>query len=69
MRKLLAIWNIIMADKWAVFTFEEAPDNPEWLTAPYFRWNISKKDESFFWLIKDKISHIEKYEENESNNN
>jgi hypothetical protein len=71
MRKLCAIWQILFADKWAVFTYEEAPDDPEWMTAPYFRWNISQKfkeDENFFQLIKDKISHIEKYEEHESNN-
>lgn len=71
MRKLQAIWQILFADKWAVFTYEEAPDDAEWMTAPYFRWNISQKfkeDENFFQLIKDKISHIEKYEENESNN-
>lgn len=72
MRKLRAVWQILFADKWAVFTFEEAPNDPEWLTAPYFRWNIShkfKEDENFYQLIKNKISHIENYEEHESNNN
>lgn len=65
MRKLRVIWQILFADKWAVFTFEEAPDDPEWLTAPYFRWNIShksKEDANFFQLIKNKLRDIEKYE-------
>lgn len=28
MRKLQAIWRILFADKWAVFTFEEAAPDP-----------------------------------------
>lgn len=32
MNKLLAIWKIIWSDQYAVFTFEEAMPNPEWLT-------------------------------------
>ena len=48
MRKLRAIWNIIKANKWAVFTYEEAPNDPEWATFPFFRWNVSEKDLGFF---------------------
>lgn len=36
MKKLAAIWQLIKSDKYALFTYEDAPDNPEWLTAPYF---------------------------------
>lgn len=50
MRKLRAIWNIIKANKWAVFTYEEAPNDPEWATFPFFRWNVSEKDLGFFRL-------------------
>ena len=44
MRKLKAIWQILFADQWAVFTFEEAAPNPTWLKVPNFRWNISDVD-------------------------
>ena len=50
MRKLRAIWNIIKANKWAVFTYEEAHNDPEWATFPFFRWNVSEKDLGFFRL-------------------
>lgn len=40
MRKLSVIWQILFSDKWAVFTFNDVPEDPEKLTAPYFKWNI-----------------------------
>lgn len=43
MRKIKAMIQILFADKWAVFTYEDAPENSEWQTAPTFRWNISHK--------------------------
>lgn len=55
MRKLRAIWNIIKANKWAVFTYEEAPNDPEWATFPFFRWNVSEKDLGFFSTYKRTI--------------
>ncbi|MGN1216926.1 MAG: hypothetical protein ACI4TD_03005 [Phocaeicola sp.] len=64
MRKLRAIWQILFADKWAVFTFENAPEDPEWLTAPYFKWNISHKDLYFIDLIKQRIQIIIESEAN-----
>lgn len=39
--KLKAIWQIIFADKIAVFTWKEATPNPEWLTVPTFSWRLS----------------------------
>lgn len=60
MRKLFAIWRILCADKFALFTFENVPDNPEWQTAPYFRWRLSHDDEYFIQLIKNVLSSIEK---------
>lgn len=71
MRKLCAIWQILFADKWAVFTYEHVPEDPEYMTADYFRWNIShkaKEADNFYQLIKDKINDIEEYEKHESNN-
>ncbi len=61
MRKLLAIWRILWANQYAVFTFEEAAPDPIWLTVPTFRWIISKnwKESHFFWFIKERIRHIE----------
>ena len=59
MRKLKAIWQILFADQWAVFTFEEAAPNPTWLKVPNFRWNISDNDSTFFWYIKQRIKAIE----------
>lgn len=59
MKKLLAIWRIIKADKWAVFTFEETAPDPTWLKVPNFFWNISNKDEDFFWFIKQRLKNIE----------
>lgn len=63
MNKLLAIWRIIWSDQYAVFTFEEAAPNPEWLTAPIFRWIVSKnwKDNYFFLFIRQRLTNIEKY--------
>lgn len=61
MRKLQAIWQILFADKWAVFTYEEAPNDPEWATFPTFRWNVSEKEPGFFRLIKERLFSIEKY--------
>ena len=60
MKKLKAILQIIFADKWAVFTYENVIEDSEKMTAPYFKWNISEKCDYFFNLIKDKISDIEK---------
>lgn len=60
MRKLKVILQILWADKWAVFTYEEVPEDPEFVTAPYFRWCVSSKDSGFHRLIKDKITQIEK---------
>ena len=39
--KLKAIWQIIFADKIAVFTWKEAAPDPEWLTVPTFSWIFS----------------------------
>lgn len=58
MRKLRAIWNIIKANKWAVFTYENVPEDPEFITAPYFRWNISCKDDTFFGYIRQILNSI-----------
>lgn len=58
MRKLKAIWQLLWADKWAVFTYENAPENDEWVIAPYFRWNILHKDWYFIDLIKQRIQNI-----------
>ncbi len=41
MNKLKAIWQIIFADKIAVFTWKEAAPDPEWLTVPTFSWRLS----------------------------
>lgn len=61
MRKIKAMIQILFADKWAVFTYEDAPENSEWQTAPTFRWNISHKSREFFQLIKDRLHNIETY--------
>ncbi len=63
MKKLLAIWRIIWSDQYAVFTFEEAAPDPEWLTVPTFRWIVSKnwRDNHFFWFIRERLTNIEKY--------
>lgn len=53
------------------FTYEHVPEDPEYMTADYFRWNIShkaKEADNFYQLIKDKINDIEEYEKHESNN-
>lgn len=61
--KLLAIWRILCSDQYAVFTFEEASPNPEWLTVPTFRWIVSKnwRDNHFFAFIQERLTNIEKY--------
>ena len=60
MKKLFAIWRILCADKFALFTLEDIPDDPEWQTAPYFIWRLSHDDEYFIQLIKHVLSNIEK---------
>ena len=64
MRKLKAIWQLLWADKWAVFTYENATENDEWVTAPYFRWNLSDKDSYFLELTQKRIECIIKYTSN-----
>lgn len=66
MRKLRAIWNILRADKWAVFTYEEAPEDSEWFTAPTFRWNVSEKCMYFFRLIRERLYCMEEFESKET---
>lgn len=61
MRKLRAIWNIIKADKWALFTYEETPEDAVWANFPFFRWNISEKCDYFFRLIKERLYSIDNY--------
>ena len=61
MRKIKAMIQILFADKWAVFTYEDAPENSEWQTAPTFRWNISHKSREFFRIIKDRLHSVETY--------
>ena len=61
MAKLQAIIQILFADKFAVFTFEDAAPNPTWLKVPNFRWHISHNDKTFFWFIKQRIKKIEVY--------
>ncbi len=61
MAKLQAILQILFADKFAVFTFEDAAPDPTWLKVPNFRWHISHNDNSFFWFIKQRIRNIEEY--------
>ena len=51
MRKLRAIWQLIKADKWALFTYENAPEDPVWATFPFFRWNISEKCDTILSTI------------------
>lgn len=41
MNKLKAIWQIIFANKIAVFTWKEAAPDPTWLTVPTFSWRLS----------------------------
>ena len=61
MRKLRAIWQLIKSDKWALFTYEEAPEDEVWATFPFFRWNISEKCDYFFRLIKERLYSIDNY--------
>lgn len=62
MNKIKAIISILFADKWAVFTYNEAPEDPVWATFPVFQWNISEKCDYFFRLIKDRLRNIENYD-------
>lgn len=63
MSKLLAIWRILWADHYAVFTFEDAAPDPTWLTVPTFRWIVCKtwKECDLFWFIRQRLTSIEKY--------
>lgn len=55
MKKLQAIWQLIKSDKFALFTYEDVQEDPEWMTAPYFRWNLSSDDKNFIDLILARI--------------
>lgn len=50
MRKLRAIWNIIKANKWAVFTYEEAPMILNGLHSHFFDGMYQRKIWAFFDL-------------------
>ncbi len=65
MNKLRAIWKILWAQQYAVFSFKEAAPDPIWLTVPTFSWAISKnwKENHFFWFIRERLKSIEKSEE------
>lgn len=59
MNKLRAIWQIIIADKIAVFTWREAAPDPIWLTAPTFSWVFSNNWEVVdLGYIKRKVDDI-----------
>lgn len=51
----------------AVFTYEEAPEDPVWATFPVFRWHISEKCDYFFKLIKERLWSIENYDSSLNN--
>lgn len=63
MNKLRAIWKILWAQQYAVFSFKEAAPNPTWLTVPTFSWIVSKnwKENYFFNFIRERLDNIEKY--------
>nr|DAX61630.1 MAG TPA: hypothetical protein [Caudoviricetes sp.] len=58
MRKLSAIWRILWADEFAVFTLQDCKSRPGWLGAPNFFWIISHEDSTFFWYIKERMKTI-----------
>ena len=58
MRKLPAIWRILWADEFAVFTLQDYMSRPGWLGAPNFFWIISHEDSTFFWYIKERMKTI-----------
>lgn len=61
MNKIKAIWKIIWAQQYAVFSMREAAPNPTWLTVPTFSWIISKnwEENHFFWFIRERLKNIE----------
>ena len=63
MSKLIAIWKILWAHQYAVFTYKEAAPDPTWLTVPTFSWVVSKnwRENHFFWFIRERLTNIEKY--------
>ena len=65
MKKLRAILDLLMADKYALFTYEEAQEKPELQTAPTFKWTISHKSKELFNLIKCRLHIIETHNEME----
>lgn len=58
MKKLSAIWRILWADEFAVFTLQDHKPEPGWLGAPNFFWIISHVDSMFFWYIKERVRTI-----------
>ncbi|MBQ7018657.1 MAG: hypothetical protein IJN06_06610 [Bacteroidales bacterium] len=64
MRKLKAIWQLLWADKWAVFSFEDYAPNPAWQKIPHFKSTVSHRDKEFFWFIKQRIQNIIESEAN-----
>ena len=63
MSKLIAIWKILWAHQYAVFTFKEAAPDPTCVTVPTFSWVVSKnwREYHFFWFIRERLTNIEKY--------
>lgn len=61
MEKLKAIFKILFSDNYAVFTWVEAPDYTDVMSAPKFEWNIKKFDKYFFDTITNRIKNIVEY--------
>ena len=58
-KKLSAILQIIFSDQFAVFSFNEEAPNPNWLTVPTFKWNISHNDRTFYCFIRKRLEILE----------
>lgn len=50
--------SCIFSDNFVVFTWKDAPDSDEYLTAPYFTWICKEYDGYFFNFINEKINDI-----------
>lgn len=58
MNKIKLCFKILFSDNYVVFTWKDAPNYSEYMTAPKYSWESKEYDSYFFWFIKDTINSI-----------
>lgn len=58
MNKFISCFKILFSDNYAVFTWKDANENSDYMTASFFSWDVKKYDLYFLNYIKSTIDAI-----------